>query len=92
MVSVGTNDIFKSLGTDPGTSALYAIEPWCQQHPEERFGMGVVWLAETLRKNTSGVPVGGGRHGRVPPVRGRHPGLAGCNKPVSQSGDGRKSS
>lgn len=45
----GVLDIFAPLGVDPASQALYQIEPWCQQHPDKKFGEGVLALAEKLR-------------------------------------------
>jgi hypothetical protein len=45
----GVYDIWSPLGDDPANSALYAIEPWCQQHPEANFGQGVIALADKLQ-------------------------------------------
>lgn len=44
-------DVFAKLGDDPAGSALFAIEPYCQQHPDKRFGQGLLWLAGTLMGN-----------------------------------------
>jgi hypothetical protein len=51
--SRGIFDIFAPLesGPDAGFAVLYAIEPWCQQHPEAKFGYAVLVLAETMAKN-----------------------------------------
>jgi hypothetical protein len=38
-------------GSDAGFAVLYAIEPWCQQHPEARFGDAVLALAATMSRN-----------------------------------------
>lgn len=46
----GVADIFASLGPESAEAALYAIEPWCAEHPEEKFGSGVVALARKLKK------------------------------------------
>jgi hypothetical protein len=48
LINTEVYDVFANLGDDPGGSAIYAIEPYCQQHPDKRFGDGVLWLAATL--------------------------------------------
>jgi hypothetical protein len=45
----GIVDIFSALGNEPADSALYAIEPWCAEQPDKRFGEGVIELAKKLR-------------------------------------------
>jgi len=46
----GIFDIFAPLevGEERGFAVLYAIEPWCAQHPEAKFADAVLALAKTL--------------------------------------------
>jgi len=41
----GVYDVFAKL---PGFDPLFAVEPWCKDHPDKRFGMAVVNLALKL--------------------------------------------
>jgi hypothetical protein len=45
----GVYDIFKSLGSNPTVSALYAIEPWCASNPSKKFSDGLLNLAGKIR-------------------------------------------
>jgi hypothetical protein len=45
----GVYDVFKTLGSNPGVSALYAIEPWCASNPGKTFSDGLLDLALKLR-------------------------------------------
>jgi len=46
----GIADSLATLGDAPAEAALYAIEPWCADHPDEKFSSGVVALAKKLKK------------------------------------------
>ena len=45
----GVKDIFSAFGPSPSNDVLYAIEPWCQRNPTEKFGDALVVFAESLR-------------------------------------------
>lgn len=51
MEAEGVFDIFgaPSFGSWPTQSALIAIEPYCQNHPEALFDGALLWLVEKLR-------------------------------------------
>ena len=49
LVSTSGLDIFQKISPSEGVNALYAIEPYCQQHPDKNFGQALIWLATYLR-------------------------------------------
>jgi len=51
----GVYDVFSSFGAegDHTNKILFAIEPWCAQHPEAKFDTALFELLKTLRENAN---------------------------------------
>jgi hypothetical protein len=48
--TAGVFDTFSAFGPSPAFDVLYAIEPWCQRHPDVKLGEALIIFAEKLRK------------------------------------------
>ena len=47
-VAPGVRDIFAPFGSSPSIDVLEKVEPWCQKHPSEIFGVALVNFVKTI--------------------------------------------